>query len=66
MGKLIGTDPNQVPTNADLGTMSFQDYDVAAPLLIGGRRNIFINGGFNVAQRGTSFTQSSGGYMLDR
>ena len=66
MGKLIGTDPNQVPTNANLGTMSFQDYDVAAPMLIGGRRNIFINGGFNVAQRGTSFTQSSGGYMLDR
>ena len=66
MGKLIGTDPNQVPANASLGTMSFQDYDVVAPLLIGGRRNIFINGNFNIAQRGTSFTQSSGGYMLDR
>ena len=66
MGKLIGTDPNQVPANASLGTMSFQDYDVVAPLLIGGRRNIITNGNFNIAQRGTSFTQSSGGYMLDR
>ena len=25
MAKLIGTDPNQVPTNADLGTMAYQD-----------------------------------------
>jgi hypothetical protein len=25
MAKLIGTDPNQVPTNADLGTLSYQD-----------------------------------------
>ena len=66
MGKLIGTDPNQVPANASLGTMAFQDYDVVTPLLMGGRRNIFINGDFNIAQRGTSFTSSSGGYMLDR
>ena len=27
MAKLIGTDPNQVPTNADLGTMAYQDKD---------------------------------------
>ena len=27
MAKLIGTDPNQVPTNADLGTMAYQKYD---------------------------------------
>ena len=66
MGKLIGTDPNQVPANASLGTMAFQDYDVVAPLLMGGRRNIFINGDFNIAQRGTSLTSSSGGYKLDR
>ena len=26
MAKLIGTDPNQVPTNADLGTMAYQDH----------------------------------------
>ena len=25
MAKLIGTDPNQVPTNADLGTIAYQD-----------------------------------------
>jgi|13_taG_2_1085334.scaffolds.fasta_scaffold23794_3 hypothetical protein len=27
MAKLIGTDPNQVPSNADLGTMAYQDKD---------------------------------------
>jgi hypothetical protein len=26
MAKLIGTDPNQVPTNADLGTMAYQSH----------------------------------------
>lgn len=31
MAKLIGTDPNQVPTNADLGTMAYQDAE--RPLL---------------------------------
>lgn len=25
MAQLIGTAPNQIPTNADLGTMAFQD-----------------------------------------
>jgi hypothetical protein len=29
MANLIGTDPNQVPTNGDLGTMAFQDADSA-------------------------------------
>ena len=33
MAKLIGTAPNQVPTNADLGTMAYLDYDaIIAPL----------------------------------
>jgi len=27
MSKLIGNNPNQVPTNADLGTMAYQDTD---------------------------------------
>ncbi|MDO9106145.1 MAG: hypothetical protein Q7U57_14420 [Methylovulum sp.] len=27
MPSLIGTDPNQLPTNGDLGTMAFQDAD---------------------------------------
>jgi hypothetical protein len=63
MAKLIGTDPNQVPTNGDLGTMAYQDYDVVAPQLLAGRRNLIINGAMQVAQRGTSVTdQTTGGY----
>ena len=27
MAKLTGTNPDQVPTNADLGTMAYQDKD---------------------------------------
>ena len=33
---------------------------------IGGRRNIVINGGMTVAQRGTSFTSTSGEFTVDR
>ena len=68
MAKLIGTDPNQVPTNADLGTMAYQDYDVVGPYLKGGRRNLIINGAMQVAQRGTSATSSddSGYLAVDR
>jgi hypothetical protein len=68
MAKLIGTDPNQVPTNADLGTMAYQDYDVVAPQFLAGRRNLIINGDMRIAQRGTSTTRSAGGslYCLDR
>lgn len=32
MAKLIGNEPNQVPTNGDLGTMAFQDAE--SPLLV--------------------------------
>jgi hypothetical protein len=68
MAKLIGTDPNQVPTNADLGTMAYQDYDSVAPVLIGGRRNFIINGDMRIAQRATSSTgnTASGFKTVDR
>jgi hypothetical protein len=69
MAKLIGNKPNQVPTNGDLGTMAYQDYDVVAPqFLAGGRRNLIINGAMQVAQRGTSETgvTSNGYYAVDR
>jgi hypothetical protein len=33
---------------------------------LGGRRNLIINGDFQVAQRGTSFSDNSAQYMLDR
>ena len=68
MAKLIGNKPQQVPTNGDLGTMAFMDYDVVAPqFLAGGRRNLIINGAMQVAQRGTSFTGvTSNTYSTDR
>jgi hypothetical protein len=66
MAKLIGTDPNQVPTNADLGTMAYLDYNTLKPqLLAGGNRNLIINGAMRVAQRGTSST-SNGFQTVDR
>ena len=34
--KLYGTDPDQVPTNADLGTIAYQDADNLGPLSTGG------------------------------
>ena len=49
--------------NTDLLTLS----NGAVSGVIGGRRNLIINGDFQVAQRGTSFNPSSGfGYTLDR
>ena len=69
MAKLIGTDPNQVPTNADLGTMAYQDYDQLAPSFYAGRKNLLLNSNFTISQRGswTSATSvGSGAYTLDR
>jgi hypothetical protein len=67
MASIIGTDPNQVPTNADLGTMAYQDYDVVAPQFLAGRRNLIINGAMQVAQRGTSDTVDGWtNYFIDR
>ena len=69
MAKLIGTGPNQVPTNADLGTMAYQDYDVVGPYLKGGRRNLALNGNFTVSQRGnysTATSFDSNDYFVDR
>ena len=43
MTKLIGTEPNQVPSNADLGTMAYQNYDTVAPVLMAGKKNYIIN-----------------------
>ena len=61
MAKLIGTNPNQVPTNADLGTMAYQDYGVVAPELKSGRRNLLINSLFNINQRNTTTTSNLSG-----
>jgi hypothetical protein len=71
MAKLIGNAPNQVPTNADLGSMAFEDkknYATTSSPIYQPYRNIIINGDMNIAQRGTSSSgiTSSGYYTIDR
>jgi hypothetical protein len=73
MAKLIGNAPNQVPTNADLGSMAFEDkknYATTSSSIHQPFRNLIINGDMRIAQRGTSQANagsSSGSYQtLDR
>ena len=71
MAKLIGNAPNQVPTNADLGSMAFEDkknYATTSSPIYQPYRNIIINGDMSIAQRGTSFGPRGGvtEYNLDR
>ena len=71
MAKLIGNAPNQVPTNADLGSMAFEDrtnYITKGASVHQPFRNIIINGDMSIAQRSTSETgQTSSGYIcVDR
>ena len=73
MAKLIGNAPNQVPTNADLGSMAFEDkknYATTSSSIHQPYRNIVINGDMSIAQRGTSKTGfgngDSGYYTCDR
>ena len=69
MTSIIGTDPNQVPTNADLGTMAYQDYDAIAPKFANTATNMLINPDMGVSQRGTSWTGITGSnsqYTADR
>jgi hypothetical protein len=57
MAKLIGNAPNQVPTNADLGSMAFEDrtnYITKGASVHQPFRNIIINGDMSIAQRATS------------
>ena len=71
MAKLIGTGPNQVPTNGDLGSMAFEDkknYATTSSPIYQPYRNIIINGDMSIAQRGTTETgiTSSGYDTIDR
>jgi len=71
MAKLIGNAPNQVPTNADLGSMAFEDrtnYITKGASVHQPYRNIIINGDMSIAQRGTSVSgiNSFGYYTVDR
>jgi len=64
MAKLIGNAPNQVPTNADLGSMAFEDrtnYITKGASVHQPFRNIIINGDMSIAQRGTSATGITSG-----
>ena len=71
MAKLIGNAPNQVPTNADLGSMAFEDrtnYITKGASVHQPYRNIIINGDMSIAQRGTSVSGITGSdyHALDR
>ena len=73
MAKLIGTAPNQVPTNGDLGSMAFEDrnnYVTKTNPIYQPYRNLIINGDMSIAQRGTSQANaglSGGAYqVIDR
>jgi hypothetical protein len=70
MAKLIGNAPNQIPTNADLGSMAFEDkknYATTSSPIYQPYRNIVINGDMSIAQRGTSFAGiTTSNYMVDR
>jgi|DEB0MinimDraft_10_1074344.scaffolds.fasta_scaffold58324_2 hypothetical protein len=71
MAKLIGNAPNQVPTNADLGSMAFEDkknYATISSPIYQPYRNIIINGDMSIAQRGTSESGITGDgyYTVDR
>ena len=64
MAKLIGTKPEQVPTNADLGTMAYQDKDNVN--VGGGQINGAVIGGSTPsAITGTTVTASTGLLELD-
>jgi hypothetical protein len=71
MANLIGNAPNQVPTNADLGSMAFEDrtnYATVGSSIHQPYRNIIINGDMSIAQRGTSKAGITGGgyHTVDR
>jgi hypothetical protein len=57
MAKLIGTDPNQVPTNADLGTMAYQD---SGNVKVGS----FTSNGIEDNATSTAMTLDSSGNLL--
>ena len=68
MPQLIGTAPNQVPTNGDLGTAAYMDTSAFYGIgLSASFRNRIINGAITISQRGASPTQTGGGdYSVDR
>ena len=70
MAKLIGSAPNQISTNADLGSMAFEDrtnYITKGASVHQPYRNIIINGDMSIAQRGTSTASiTSNNYTIDR
>jgi len=71
MAKLIGSAPNQISTNGDLGSMAFEDkknYATISSSIHRPYRNLIINGDMSIAQRGTNATSlSSNGYFtVDR
>ena len=52
--RLTGTAPHQTPTNADLGTMAYHDYNTLQDTFVTPRPNLLINGDFQVWQKGNN------------
>jgi hypothetical protein len=64
MAKLIGSAPNQISTNGDLGSMAFEDrtnYITKSASVHQPFRNLIINGDMSIAQRGTSVSGITSG-----
>ena len=69
MPQLIGTAPNQVPTNGDLGSAAYMDTSAFYGIgLSASFRNRIINGAMVIDQRnaGASVTPTDGQYCIDR
>jgi hypothetical protein len=69
MPQIIGNLPNQVPTNADLGTMAFREQDqFYSSQQTMGFKNRIINGAMVIDQRnaGASVTPANDAFITDR
>jgi len=71
MAKLIGNAPNQVPTNADLGSMAFEDrtnYITKNNPVHQPFRNLIINGDMSINQRNATINNgtNTNTYAVDR
>ena len=58
MPNLVGIGNSQVPTNAMLGGLAYEDFSVLDETR-SGRKNMIINGAMTLAQRGSTISAAS-------